>query len=398
MALFTYKYAPTNSSQVFGQQLAVSQLKEFIVNYKQKNQNAALLVGPIGCGKTSSVYALAKELGYDLLEINSSDLRNADSIKTFLDSALGQQSLFFTPKIILIDEVDNISGVKDRGCIPALIKAISKSAFPVILTANDVEDSKFKALKKACQRIDYHKLQYRTVAHCLDWVAEQEKIKTEEKAVNSLARQADGDLRGALIDFQLCSTDQRFVFDDLQNLSDRKRTDSILNALMLIFKSSTVDNALHALDDIDVDLRDVSFWIDNNLPKEYTNPSALAKAYEHLARADIFQGRIHKRQHWRFLVYIKDLMTAGISSAKDEKNTEFVKYTPTMRFLRIWQAKMKNAKKKEIAAKLAVATHVSTKVASEQIPYLQSIFRHSDGSSIAEELELSNEEVDWLRK
>jgi replication factor C large subunit len=398
MSLFTYKYAPTNTSQVFGQQLAVSQLKEFVINYKQKLQRAALVVGPIGCGKTSSVYALAKELKYDLLEINSSDLRNADSIKTFLDSALGQRSLFFTPKLILIDEVDNISGVKDRGCIPALIKAISKSTFPVILTANDVDDSKFKALKKACQRIDYHKLQYKTIAHCIDWVAEQESIKTEEKAVNSLARQADGDLRGGLIDFQLCATDKNFTFDDLQHLSDRKRTDSILNALMVIFKSSTVDNALHALDDVDVDLKDVSFWIDNNLPKEYTAPHALAKAYEHLSRADLFQGRIRKRQHWRFLVYMKDLMTAGISSAKDEKNTTFIKYTPTMRFLRMWQAKMKNAKKKEIAAKLAVVTHVSTKIAAEQIPYLQSIFKNSLPTGIIDELELTDDEVEWLGK
>ena len=74
MSLYTVKYAPQNSAQVFGQQLAVSQLKEFIINYKTKKQKAALLHGPIGVGKTSSVYALANELNYDVLEINSSDL------------------------------------------------------------------------------------------------------------------------------------------------------------------------------------------------------------------------------------------------------------------------------------------------------------------------------------
>ena len=396
MSLFTYKYAPKNSSQVFGQQSAVSQLKDYILNYKQQKNKAALLHGPIGNGKTSSVYALANELKYDLLEINSSHLRNADNIKSFLDSALGQQSLFMTPKMILVDEVDNISGVKDRGCIPALVKAIEKSTFPVILTANDIEDSKLKPLKKAAQMIEYHKLQYRTIAHCLQWVAEQEGIETEEKAVNSLARQADGDMRGALLDLQVCATDKSFVFDDLKYLSDRKRTDSIINALMIIFKSSSVENALPALDDIDVELRDVSFWLDNNLPYEYTNPQALAKAYEHLARADVFQGRIMNRQHWRFLVYMKDLMTAGISSAKDEKNTNFVQYKPTMRFLRMWQSKMKNVRKKEIAVKLAVRTHVSTRVAAEQIPYLQSIFRKGAGEEIAKELELSEDEVEWL--
>jgi replication factor C large subunit len=396
MALFTTKYAPKNSNQVFGQQLAVSQLRDFIMNYKKQKLKAALLHGPIGNGKTSSVYAIASELKYDILEINSSDLRNQENIRTFLDSALNQQSLFFTPKLILIDEIDNISGVKDRGCIPALLKAIEKSSFPVVLTANDITDSKFKALKKTCQVIEYHTLQYRTIAHTLQWVCEQEDIKFDDKAINSLARQVAGDLRGALIDLQICSTDKNFVFDDLESLSDRKRTDTITNALTIIFKSSSVDNALPALDDVDVDVDQLFFWMDNNLPKEYLNPASLCRAYENLSRADVFKGRIRRQQHWRFLAYIFNLMTAGISSAKDERNSSFVNYTPTMRILRMWQAKMKNAKKKEIAKKLASRTHTSFKVAMEQVPYLQVMFKGSF-EGIADELELSSEEVSWLK-
>ena len=398
MSLFITKYAPKNSEQVFGQQKAVEELKDFIVNYKQQKQRAALVVGPIGNGKTSSVYALAKELGYDLLEINSSDLRNAENMNAFLGSAIGQQSLFFKPKIILIDEVDNVSGVKDRGCLPALQKAFEKSSFPVILTANDVEDSKFKSLKKTVKLIEYHKLEYRTVSHCLQWVCEQEGIKFDEKAINSLARQADGDLRAALLDLHVCSSDNKVDFEDVKNLSNRKRTESIINALTVIFKSSSVENALPALDEVDIDLEQVMFWIDNNLPKEYLDAKSLAKAYEHLARANVFQGRIKRQQHWRFLVYINNLITAGISSAKQEKNKGFITYKPTMRFLRMWQAKMKNAKKKEIAEKLAVKIHTSKKVALKQIPYFQSIFKHSKGSEIAEELELSNEDIDWLKR
>src|SRR3989344_3971709 len=133
--LFTTKYNPNKLSEVVGQQLAISQLKNYIINYKIQKQKAMLLWGPIGCGKTSSVYALAKELNYDLLEINSSDLRNQENIRQFLDSALGQQSLFFKKKLILIDEIDNISGIRDRGCIPAVLKAIEHSVFPVIMTA-----------------------------------------------------------------------------------------------------------------------------------------------------------------------------------------------------------------------------------------------------------------------
>lgn len=410
MALFTTKYAPKNSEQIFGQQKAVSELKDFITNYNQQKCKAALLYGPIGNGKTSSVYALAKELKHDILEINSSDLRNAENIKSFLDSALGQRSLFFTPKIILIDEVDNISGVKDRGCVPALLKAIEKSIFPIILTANEIHDSKLKPLQKSCQIIEFHSLQYRTIAHALQWVCEQENILFEEKAISTLARQADGDARAALIDLQACAAEgdenirkggkrtAGICYNDVISLSDRKRTETITNALTVIFKSSSVENALSALDNIDTDPNELFLWIDENLPKEYTSVGSLAKAYEHLARADVFSGRIRKRQHWRFLVYINNLLTAGISSAKEDKNTSFTAYRPTTRILRIWQAKMKNAKKKEIAEKLANKTHTSKKVAEKQIPYLQAIFRNGNGKNIAEELELNEEEIEFLEK
>lgn len=397
MTLFTIKYAPKNSSQVFGQQMAVSQLRDFIVNYTSQKRRAALLAGPIGCGKTSSVYALAAELGYDLLEINSSDLRDENEIKSFLGAALGQQSLFFTPKIILIDEVDNVSGKLDRGCIQAIVSMVEKAKFPVILTANDVADSKFKALVKASLTIEFHTLEYRTIAHALQWVCEQEEIKTEEKAVNSLARQVDGDMRAALIDLQICSFDKHFLFERVASLSERKRTESILNALSIIFKSSSAVNALPVLDDLDVDINDVFLWIDHNLPSEYKTAGALSRAYEALSRADVFQSRIRRQQHWRFLVYVSNLLTAGVSSAKDVRNAEFIRYKPTMRILRLWQAKMKHAHRKEIAAKLAFKTHSSAKAAFSQALYLKTMIKSPSGAAIARELDLSDEEVTWLK-
>ena len=396
--LYTLKYAPINEAQVFGQQMAVFQLKDFITNYKTQKHKAALLHGPIGVGKTSSVYALAKQLGFDVVEINSSELRNEDAMKTFMGAALGQQSLFFTPKIVLIDEVDNISGVKDRGCVPAMLKAIERSTFPVIITANDITDGKLKPLMKTSLLIEFHILQYRTIAHGLQWVCEQEGVQFDEKTLNSLARHVGGDMRAALLDLHGCIISGKVDYNAVTGLTDRKRTETIMNALTIIFKSTSVENALPVLDDIDMDQNEIMLWIDANLPKEYLDPVSLARAYEHLARADVFQGRIRKRQHWRFMVYISNLLTAGISSAKESRNPQFVAYKQTMRLLQLWQAKMKYAQKKEIAVKLAIATHTSKKVAIEQIPYLQEIFRHRREGKNFEELDLSAEEVEWLRK
>lgn len=398
MTLFTIKYTPQSSRQVVAQEKALAQLKDFILNYHKKEQKAALLLGPLGCGKTSSVHALAKELNYDLLEINSSDVRNEGAMKTFIGAALGQQSLFFRPKIVLIDEIDAISGVEDRGCLPALGRAIEQARFPVIVTANDVSDSKFKQLAKSCQGIEFPPVPHQQLAQLLESICRKERITYDEKALNSLARQADGDVRSALLDLQVCTPNKHLAMEEVLQLSPRKKVDTILNAITIIFKSSTAENARTALENVDLELKEVMVWLDENLPREYLHPVSLAKAYEWLARADIFQGRITKRQYWRFLAYINDLLTAGISSAKGERNSRFVPYQRTMRFLRMWQAKMKWAKKKEIAVKLAQATHTSSKNAYTQVPYLQAIFRASPAAELIKELGLEEEEVEWLRQ
>ncbi len=396
MPLYLTTYAPKNLSQIFGQDLAISQLKNFVATYKTQKQRAILLEGPNGVGKTSSVYALAKELDYDILELNSSEDRSEQTIRTFLKNSLNQHSLFFRPKIILIDEVDNLSGTLDRGAVGALVDCITKSTFPIIFTANNTSESKFKPLLKACLKVHYNLLDYKVITHTILWICEQEKIKADEKTINSLARQSGGDLRAALIDLQILSATRQVTFENIQNLSDRKRTKTILSALALIFKSSKVENALPALDDIDVEMNEVFLWLDHNLPFEYVKPTNLARAYEWLSRADVFQGRIMRRQHWRFLSYVQNLLTAGISSAKDERNTRFVSYKQTMRLLRIWQIKQKNAKRKEIAIKLSNKSHLSTKAAFKSVPYLPYIIKNNP--EVITELNLSEEEVDYLQQ
>ena len=395
MALFTSKYAPQNTSQVFGQDLALSQLRHFVMSYSASKFRAALIEGPSGCGKTSSVYALARELGYDVLELNSSEDRDEESVRKFLLAALGQQSLFFRPKVVLVDEVDNLSGSLDRGGVGALVEGISKSKFPVVFTANDTSESKFKPLVKSCLRVEFFPLDFKIVVHALLLVCEREGIKAEEKAISALARQCGGDLRGAMLDLQVLSESGRVTFDRVSTLSEREKTESMVSALSVIFKSSRAENALSVLDDVDVEMNEVFLWLDYNLPFEYVKAADLARAYECLARADVFNGRIMRRQHWRFLSYVQNLLTAGISSAKDARYPTSITYKQTMRLLRIWQMKMKVGKRKEIALKLGRCGHMSSKEAYKYVAYLPSLV--AGNSAIGSELGLSEEEVEFLR-
>ena len=174
----------------------------------------------------------------------------------------------------------------------------------------------------------------------------------------------------------------------------------MINALMRILKTTDANIALGALDDVDEETDDVFLWIDENLPKEYTLQEDLARAYDNMSMADVFRGRIRRRQHWRFLVYINSLLTAGVALSKKEKYHGFSKYTRTTRILNMWQFNQKNARRKSIAGKLANKTHTSAKrVVKDTLPYLRHIFKHNkeEAEKISRYLELDEEEIAYLK-
>mgnify|MGYP000008757995 FL=1 len=93
--LWTKKYQPKKLSELQGNEDTVTKLRELILKKKP-----ALLHGTVGCGKTSSVYALADELDYDIIEINASDFRNKQHINDVIKNSLEQQSLFNRGKLV----------------------------------------------------------------------------------------------------------------------------------------------------------------------------------------------------------------------------------------------------------------------------------------------------------
>lgn len=400
MKPWTIKYQPKNLSEVQGQNKSVLQLKEFVENFKKQRKKALIIYGDVGNGKTSSVYALARELNLELLEINASDVRNEEKINQVVGGALQQQSLFFKSKIVLVDEADGIFGREDRGGVQALTALIKQAKFPLILTANDPWDKKFSTLRNYCEMLEFSKLRYTSVAKVLKKICDEEGIEYNDEALQTLARRADGDLRGAIIDLQSLAYEKKLSIEDLDNLDPRKQTETIINAIMRIFKTTDAKISLEAADLIDENVDELFLWIDENLPKEYTQPQDLYRAYEKMSRADIFRRRIHRRQHWRYIIYIKALLSAGISVSKDEKYRTFTKYGRTQRILKLWQAKQKNLKKMAIAEKIAKRTHCSVRDAAQgTMPYFKTMFKDKKmEKELTDEFNLSKEEVMWLRK
>lgn len=390
--LWVEKYKPKSLDEVQGHDSSLSKLKSFVQDYKG---GAVLIYGKTGGGKTCAVYALANELNLEILEVNASDVRNKERISSIIGQSSKQMSLFNRKKLILVDEIDALSGQKDRGCIQTLDKIISKSKFPIVLTAENPYERKLSGLRRKCSLIEFSTLSYLSVFSMLKRICKQESIKYDESVLKDLARRAGGDARAAVNDLQiLCAT--RKVLDSLDDLGEREQKESIVNALKLVFKSKNPKDVLYAFDKTDLNLDECLLWLDENLPREYQGCD-LSNAYNFISKSDVFKGRIMRWQHWRFLVYINALLTAGVALSKKEKYNHFVSYKPTSRIFKLWRAKMRNAKRNVIAEKIARKTHTSTKrVVKDTLPYLKFIFKKRKGENIIKELELNEDEVAWL--
>lgn len=381
------KYRIRKYIDIIKQDAAISEVKKFLSDFPKKK--ALILYGSAGTGKTSLALTAAKENDYEVLELNSSDLRNRAQLEAVLRPATEQQSLFKKGKILLVDEVDGVTGT-DIGGIPELIRLVETTRFPMIMTCNDVWQSKLSQLRQKCKLVEMKSLQTSTIFEILKKVAEKEQIKRDSEFLNKIAIKSQGDIRAALNDLQSYSTSENLLVDTTEK---RDVEDNIFNILKKIFKER--QPFLDIFDSTKMSLDEILLWLEENIPKEYKN-EALAKAYYALGNADIFRGRIYKNQSWRFLIYQNIFQSAGVSFAKkNSMPVSFTRYEPPKRILKIWLNNQKMEKKKTISKKYAKFVHCSTKRAMNEFPMIKLIIKRPE---VRQQLKLSEDEIDFLNK
>ena len=381
------KYKPLYFKDIKGQEDAILKIKVFMKNFPRKK--AIILYGPVGVGKTSLAYALAKEMNAEIIEINASDLRDKEQMKKIIGSASQQSSLFAKNKVLLIDEIDGITK-DDKGGLMELLILIDKTNFPIIMTANDIWDKKFSQLRQKSELIEMKDISYSDILLFLREVAKKENLNFTDEVLKILAIKANGDIRAALNDLQTITEGINVV-----EISERNKEISVFNILKIIFQDITRDDVISLFDKTNLDLDEITLWIEENIPNVYKKEE-LYSAFEALSKADIFNKRIIKQQYWRFLVYRNILLSAGISVSKKQGRLGFIKYTKPTRILKIWTIKQKNIYKKNIAQKYAYQCHISIKTAMKEFPIIKQIIISNE--KIQKDLKLEQDEILFLKE
>ncbi len=389
------KYTPRTPDAFIGNPRVVGIVRERLSGFS-RGARPLLLHGPTGVGKTSLVYVVAASLGMDVLEINASDTRNKAAMESLVGAASQQQSLFFRGRVILVDEVDGISGVKDRGAVTTLLRLAEQSAHPIVFTANEAQSDKLKALRKKAELLQIGPPPAEEISRRLRTIADAEGLAITGTQLRTIAIRSGGDVRAAINDLQVLSTGEQVTKEEIDLLSEREQETAIEQALLRVFKTTSSEVALPSFDNVHEQPDRILLWIQEALPREYTKPEDLARAFQAVAEADRFFGRIRRWQYYRFYVYIYNLLSVGVACAKDEKYAGTPVFKRPERPLKIWIYNQKNLKRKRIAEQLAPWLHASTKrVTQDVLPFLKCVDEQTK-AAIVSSYKLDADAASWL--
>ena len=264
------KFRPQTFDEVKGQNHIVTTLKNQIRN--QRLGHAYLFCGTRGTGKTTVAKILAKAVNCEhpidgepcgecetcksitegsslnVIEIDAASNNGVDNIREI------KEQVQYSPatgkyKVYIIDEVHMLS----IGAFNALLKTLEEPPKYVIFILATIEVHKIPiTILSRCQRYDFHRITSNVIKKQLIDLTNQEKVEAEDKALEYIARMADGSMRDALSLLDQCIAfylGQKLTYDNVLEVLGAVDTDVFSRLLRSVIRRD-VPKVLDIVDDL----------------------------------------------------------------------------------------------------------------------------------------------------
>jgi replication factor C large subunit len=387
------KYRPARLEDIVGNTTAIRQIAAWAMNWTNKSK-PLLIYGKPGIGKTSSAYALASDMGWDVIELNASDQRTAAVIEHI--AGIGSVTASLTGsvrKLIVLDEADNLQGTADRGGAKAIIECIRKAQQPIILIANDLYGIS-PELRFRCEPVQFKAIPARSIGPRLKYLCASEKITCSDAAIRSIAESAEGDIRSA-VNMLYASAIGRDRLEDLQvHTSQKDERVSIFSLITAIFHATSDNELLRLSYDVDDTPETIEQWIEGNVHL-LPSPSAVAGGYRYLARADEYLGYTYRRQYYTLWRYATALMLLGVADAAGGKGIH-TRIMPPERWQKMSTAKKQKAIRIITLNKIAGTMHIPQNTLRENYLDIISLLVEHDPATWVRDLMFDADQLNFF--
>lgn len=239
------KYRPRVLDDVVGNTAVIERLRALAAEGNIPN---LILTGPPGCGKTTSLLALCRQLLGDkekdaVIELNASDDRGIEvvrkSIKEFAKRHVPLPE--GRHKVVLLDESDSMTDAAQQAMRRIMENFTKTTRF--VFACNQSEKV-IEAIQSRCAIVRFSRVEENEIAARLMKICELEGFTPEQDGIAFLAQLADGDMRTAINGLQ--STYVRYGLITQENV---KATVDVPNptAIKDMFEALATENLHNAL-------------------------------------------------------------------------------------------------------------------------------------------------------
>ncbi len=178
--LLVKKYVPEKIVDVLGNREVVEILRSIGENFPH-----LLFTGPPGTGKTTSAHLLS--VGHDVLELNASDERGIETIRTKVKNFCYKNT---KNKLVILDECDHLT----EGAQQSLRRLMEETETIFILICNHVSKI-IEPIQSRCAILQFNRINDEVIKKKLSEICLKEDIWMTDDAINSVVEVCDGDMR-----------------------------------------------------------------------------------------------------------------------------------------------------------------------------------------------------------
>lgn len=164
-SLWINKWKPHNLAEIVGNKSSIAKMEEWLVKFNQHNNNAIILSGGHGIGKSLTIELLFKKYNYLVKIIHPDDLKlfrndsDFDDYYNFENSIVSKFKIkaFINMKLaIVFDEIESITLNSEKKYILNIFKTnMKEKRFPIIFISNTNHSKLLTDLKKICPEVKY---------------------------------------------------------------------------------------------------------------------------------------------------------------------------------------------------------------------------------------------------
>lgn len=335
MMMWSEKHRPKTVQEMVGNEEARLIVIKWLAGWVSGSR-PLLLLGPPGTGKTTLVHTLSRQLDYDLVEMNASDIRNREALQARITPIFQNTTTNLIGKKIMLflDEVDGISGREDTGGLDTLSNLIKEPTVPVIMAANK-KSLKIAKLAKACKIVELNPVPSRLLLLLLDYVLQSEGVELGSGDKRSIIDNSRGDIRSLLNSAQSRAA-------GYSTISNKDIVDvDIADAINGYFDADRLNQAIQFMIRADVSYpdpryrlispeerrKDMLAALFSSIASSQVEQHDLALLLDVLSRADMIVGRANALRQWHLLKYVNSLIATGLYQKSRQKGIKYHQYS-----------------------------------------------------------------------